>query len=136
MQLGIFSTAYSAAPGLYEESLIDSQGRRRSVKPRLVRGDPENTREFFHVLHGRRPRNKLYLSGVLAFAEPFERVARIEDAILDSFDEMMFGGADPMRFLALVYRHRDKRNVELHWNVIRASAFGTMLLFEVGGGWP
>lgn len=118
MSSTIFGTSYSCPPGEYEESELDHRKVKRSVPPVRLRGDPERARVFYQSLRQRRRKSKLYLSGVHTFKESAAVVVPVQDEFMDSFEQMIFAGHDPERFMRLWYRHEDKGLIELHWNFL------------------
>lgn len=94
----------------YGMSDHDHTGTARSVKPRVIFGNPDETKI---IVNGIKSPNK-YSSGVLSFREEnIPEKNKIE--IIIEHQHIMYPGIDPSELSWLYIEHRDKGFLELHW---------------------
>ncbi|WP_186151867.1 relaxase/mobilization nuclease domain-containing protein [Burkholderia gladioli] len=100
----------------YFLSAVDSKGNKRSVKPEILRGNPENTINISKDLCA--DRNLKTSSGVISFAHN-EKPSREElEKLLDDFEKTFFGNMRN-RVNALFVAHADTKNFHIHFLINR-----------------
>ncbi|WP_175878058.1 relaxase/mobilization nuclease domain-containing protein [Burkholderia sp. BCC0097] len=100
----------------YFLSAIDSKGNKRSVKPEILRGNPENTINISRDLCA--DRDLKTSSGVISFAHN-EKPSREElEKLLDDLEKTFFGNMRN-RVNALFVAHADTKNFHIHFMINR-----------------
>jgi hypothetical protein len=83
---------------------------RRSVPPRVLRGNPEFVRQLYESL----AYSHKYTSGVLSFSEASIPDSTLQE-IMDGFEEQVYAGLPDEQHLGCWVLHLDKGRVELHF---------------------
>ncbi|MEE8058760.1 MAG: relaxase/mobilization nuclease domain-containing protein [Pseudomonadales bacterium] len=92
------------------EYFTHTQGRENDP-PVILRGNPEQTRDLIDSLDFKYK----YTSGVLSFAPGEVITPKMEEAIMDRFEQVAFAGLDPDRYNILWVRHSHADHHELHF---------------------
>jgi len=93
----------------------DYKGNKRSVKPEVVRGEPNSTIEIINSID----RKLKYTSGVISFRDNEKPSSKQMDDIMVMFEMTMLAGLTEQNFNILWVLHQDKGNTELHFLVPR-----------------
>ncbi|MFT6350338.1 MAG: hypothetical protein ACJAYB_003386 [Psychromonas sp.] len=105
--LGDFGTVDGKMPSKAEQ---DKGIGKRSVKPLILRGDAEQTKQLIDGLSFKRN----YTSGTLSFTES-NISAEQKNKIMDDYQNMLLAGLDANQYDVLWVEHRDKNRLELNF---------------------
>jgi hypothetical protein len=100
----------------YVLSSHDHTGKRRSVEPKILRGDPDTTKEICREFC-QRFSNKT-VSGVLSFRDNEDITDEQKQKLMDDFADTFFSNMKE-RVNILWIEHRDKSNLEMHYVINR-----------------
>lgn len=100
----------------YVLSSHDHTGKRRSVEPKILRGDPDTTKEICREFC-QRFSNKT-VSGVLSFRDNEDITDEQKQKLMDDFADTFFNNMKE-RVNILWIEHRDKSNLEMHYVINR-----------------
>jgi hypothetical protein len=89
----------------------EQRAGRENAPPVVLRGDAEQTRQLIDSLEFKHK----YTSGVLSFAPDEKITPKMEQAIMDRFESVAFGGLEPDQYDILWVRHTHAGHHELHF---------------------
>jgi len=89
----------------------DHTGKKRAVKPEVVRGDIQRVSALIDCNR----RKWRYTSGVINFRQGEDPSPQLQKQIMDEFEKFAFAGKASDTWESLWVRHRDKGTVELHF---------------------
>ncbi|HVW49891.1 MAG TPA: relaxase/mobilization nuclease domain-containing protein [Trinickia sp.] len=113
MIINIFDAGVSngSGPVNYVLSDKDHTGKTRSVKPEILEGDADLTRDIIDSIKNK---NK-YTSGVISFRKNENLTKSQLFEVIDSFKQALYGGLGDDRINGLFVLHRDKGFNEIHF---------------------
>lgn len=100
----------------YVLSEFDHTGKRRSVEPKVLRGNPEITKDICREFCSKFSHKTV--SGVLSFRDNEKITDEQKQKLMDDFEKTFFGNMKD-RINILWVEHMDKGNLELHYVINR-----------------
>lgn len=99
------------SPVNYLLSDTDHTGKKRSVQPEVLQGDPDTTISVINSIQ----RKHKYISGCLSFRNSEQPSKEQLHEIIDNFKSTFCPGLTPDHFNSLFVLHQDKGNTEVHF---------------------
>lgn len=100
----------------YILSMHDHTGKKRSVEPKILRGNPNTTKEICKEFCSKFSHKTV--SGVLSFRDNEEITEEQKQKLMDDFEKTFLGNMRD-RINILWVEHRDKNNLEMHYVINR-----------------